>query len=174
MSYSYRISQSKISNWYDFVMQQVTITFRQVLFSDASTSGFKSALIIRSWLPAFVAILMFFLKFLMRKVLTRCKLVPWYRIRQKENVKLLRCDFFALLPQKFILTSFVKRFSEKFWIKSSLYCDFSDWKHVRTIATCKKKTFSSRKSRKTMFCYFWKIRSQSNDFYHPFHAFPIK
>ena len=151
-------------------MHHVIITFRQVLFSNASTSGFKSALIIRSWLPAFVAILMLYLQFLM----TRCKIVPWYRFMQNENVKFLKCDLFALLLQKFILTSFVKRFSEKFWIKSSLFCDFSDWKHVRTIATCKKKIFSSRKFRETMFCYFWKIRSQLNDFYHLFHTLPIK
>ena len=37
-------------------MQYVIITFRQVIFSDASTSGFKSELIIRSLLHAFVAI----------------------------------------------------------------------------------------------------------------------
>ena len=181
MSYSccYRTSQSKILNWYDFVMKHVIITFRQVhvLFSDSSTSGLKSALIIRSWLPAFVAILMLFLKFLMRKVFNSALIVlkvPWYRFRKNENVKLLRCYFFALLPQKFILTGFVKRFSEKVWIKSSLFCDFSNWKHVRTIATCKKKTFSSRKFRKIMFCYFCKIRSRSNNFYHPFHTFPLK
>ena len=29
-----------IFNWYDFVLQYVIITFRQVIFSDASTSGF--------------------------------------------------------------------------------------------------------------------------------------
>ena len=156
MSYIYRTNQSKILNLYDFVMQHVIITFRQVLFSNASTSGFKSALIIRSWLPASVAILMLFLKFLIRKVLTRCKIVPWYRYRRNENVKLLRCDFFVLLPQKFILTSFVKRFSENFWIKSRLFCDFSDWKHVRALATCKKKTFSSRNSVKTCFATFEK------------------
>ena len=40
--------------------------------------------------------------------------------------KLLRCDFFALLPLKFILTGFVKRVSKKLSIKSSLFCDFSD------------------------------------------------
>ena len=43
-------------NWYDFVMQYVIITFRQVIFSDTSTSGFKSELIIRSFLHAFVAL----------------------------------------------------------------------------------------------------------------------
>ena len=43
-------------------MQYVNITFRQVIFSDASTSGFKSERIIRSLLHAFVAILMLFLK----------------------------------------------------------------------------------------------------------------
>ena len=81
---------------------------------------------------------------------------------------------FALLPLKFIFTSFVKRFSKKLCIESSLFCDFSDWKHVRMIATCKKKTFSSRKFLTTMFCFFRKIRSQSNDFHHPFHTFAIK
>ena len=118
--------------------------------------------------------LMFFLKALMRKVLKRCKIVIWYRFRQNENGKLLRCDFSALFPLKFNLTSFVKRFIKKFCIYSSLFCDFSDWKHVRTIASCQKKTFSSGKFLKTLFCYFWKIWSQLNDFYQPFHTFAIK
>ena len=39
-------------------MQYVIITFRQVIFNDASTSGFKSELIIRSLLHAFVASLL--------------------------------------------------------------------------------------------------------------------
>ena len=43
-------------------MQYVIITFRQVIFSDASTSGFKSELIIRSLLHAFVESLNAFLK----------------------------------------------------------------------------------------------------------------
>ena len=116
---------------------------------------------------------MLFFKVLMRKVLTRCKIVIWYRFRQNENGKLLRCEFFALLPLKSILTSFVKRFSKTLCIKSCLFCDFSDWKHVSTIESCKKKTFLSRKFLKTMFCYFWKIRSQSNEFYHPFRTFAI-
>ena len=60
VSYSYRTNQSNILNWYDFVMQYVIIPFRRVIFSDASTSGFKSELIIRSWLYAFVAILFAF------------------------------------------------------------------------------------------------------------------
>ena len=112
---------------YDFVMPYVIITFRRVIFSDVSTSGFKSELIIRSLLRAFVAIFNASLKiFLMRKVLTRCKMVRWYRFRQNENGKLLRCDFFALLPLKCILTSFVKRFSKTLCIKSSLFCDFFD------------------------------------------------
>ena len=75
---------------------------------------------------------------------------------------------------KLIFTTFVKRFSKTLYIESSLFCDFSDWKHVRTIATCKKKTFSSRQFLQTMFCYFQKIRSQSNDFHHQFHTFAIK
>ena len=37
-------------------MPYVIISFRRVIFSDASTSGFKSELIIRSLLHAFVAI----------------------------------------------------------------------------------------------------------------------
>ena len=69
-------------------MQYVNITFRQVIFSDTSTSGFKSELIIRSLLHALVAIFfMFFLKVLMRKVLKRCKIVLCYRFRQNENGK---------------------------------------------------------------------------------------
>ena len=117
---------------------------------------------------------MLFLKLLMRNVLTRFKIVFWYRFRQNENGKLLTCDFFALLPLKFILTSFVKCLSKNLCIKSSLFCDFSGWKHVRTIATCKKKTFSSRKFLKTTCCYFGKIQSQSNDFSHRFRTFALK
>ena len=48
-------------NWYDFVMPYVIITFRRVIFSDASTSGFKSELIIRSLLHAFGTIFIAFL-----------------------------------------------------------------------------------------------------------------
>ena len=58
----FRTNESKILNWYDFVMPYVIITFRRVIFSDASTSGFKSELIIRSLLHAFVAIFNAFLK----------------------------------------------------------------------------------------------------------------
>ena len=43
-------------------MQYVIITFRQVIFSDASTSSFKSELIIRLLLHAFVASFDAFLK----------------------------------------------------------------------------------------------------------------
>ena len=43
-------------------MQYVIITFRQVIFIDAPTSGFKSELIIRSLLHDFVAIFNAFLK----------------------------------------------------------------------------------------------------------------
>ena len=53
---SFKTNQSKILNYYDFDMQYVIISFRLVIFSDASTSGFKSELRIRSWLHAFVAI----------------------------------------------------------------------------------------------------------------------
>ena len=122
---------------------------------------------IRSLLHAVVKICIVFWKVLMRKVLTRCTIVLWCRFRQNENWKLLRCDIFALLHLKVMLTSFVKRFSKKLCIKSSLFCDFSDWKHVRTLATCNKKTFSSRKFLKAMSCFFWKIRLQSNEFLSP-------
>ena len=61
MCCSLRINELK-KNWCDFVMQYVIITFRQVIFSDTSTSGFKSELIIRSLLHAFVAVLNAFLK----------------------------------------------------------------------------------------------------------------
>ena len=157
-----------------FFLQYLIITFGQVISTDASTSGLKSELIIHSLLHAFVAIFNAFLKSFDAEGLPRCKIVLRYRFRQNDNGNLLKCDFFELLPLKVILTCFVKRFSKKLFIKSSLFCDFSDWKHVRTIATCKKKTFSSRKFLKTMFCYFWKIWSQSNDFYHPFRTFSIK
>ena len=64
MPHSFRTNQSKKNfNWYDFDMQYVIITLRQVIFSDASTSGFKSELIIRLGLHIFVIILMLFLKF---------------------------------------------------------------------------------------------------------------
>ena len=43
-------------------MQYVIITFRQVIFSDALTSGFKSELLILSLLHAFVASFNAFLK----------------------------------------------------------------------------------------------------------------
>ena len=43
-------------------MQYVIITYRQVIFSEASTSGFKSELIICSILHAFVASFDAFLK----------------------------------------------------------------------------------------------------------------
>ena len=99
-------------------------------------------------------VLMLFVKVLMRNVLTTCKIVFWYRFRQNENGKLLMCDFFALLPLTFILTSFVKRFSKTLCIKSSLFCDFSGWKHVRTLATCKKKTFHQENSLKPCFATF--------------------
>ena len=45
-----------------FVVQYVIITSQQVIFSDASTSGFRSEMIIRSLLHAFVAICNDFLK----------------------------------------------------------------------------------------------------------------
>ena len=47
---------------YDIKLQYVVINVRQWRFSDALTSGFKSELIIRSWLHAFVAILNTFQK----------------------------------------------------------------------------------------------------------------
>ena len=62
ISCSFRTNQSKNLNWYDFVMQYVIITFWQVIFSDASTSGFKFELIFHSSLHAFVAIVKVFLK----------------------------------------------------------------------------------------------------------------
>ena len=42
-------------------MPYIIITFRRVIFSDASTSGFKSELKLRSLLHAFVAIVNAFL-----------------------------------------------------------------------------------------------------------------
>ena len=62
MSCSFRTKESNILNWYDFVTQYVIITFRQVIFSDASTSGFKFDVIIRSLLHALMAIFNAFLK----------------------------------------------------------------------------------------------------------------
>ena len=62
MSCSMRINQSKKLHWFYFVMQYLIITFRQVIFIDASSSGFKSELIIRSLLHDFVAIFNVFLE----------------------------------------------------------------------------------------------------------------
>ena len=62
MSCSVRSNESKNLNWYDIVMQHVIITIRQVIFSDASTSGFISKLINRSSLHAFIASFNDFLK----------------------------------------------------------------------------------------------------------------
>ena len=174
VSCSFRTNQSKKFKLVWFCYAVCNHHFWQVIFSDASTSGFKSELLILNDCMLSWQVFMLFLKVLMRKVLTGCKIVLWYKFRQIENGKLLRWDFFSLLPLKIILTSFVKCFRKTLCMKSSLFCDFSDWKHVRTIATCKKKTFSSKTVLKTMFCYFWKIRSQSNDLYHSFHTFAIK
>ena len=55
------MNQKKL-NWYNFVMQHAILIFRQVLFSSASTSGFKSERIVRSLLYAFVANFKAFLK----------------------------------------------------------------------------------------------------------------
>ena len=97
------------------------------------------------------------------------------KIKGKWEFRITEAWLFLLcFLLKFIFTSFVKRFSKTLCIESSLFCDLSDWKHVRTIATCKKKTFLLRKFLKTMFCYFRKIRSQSNDFHQSFHTFAIK
>ena len=68
MSCSLRSNQSEKLHWYYFVMQYVIITFRQVIFIDASTSGFKSELIICSLLHAFVAISNAFLKMFLCKL----------------------------------------------------------------------------------------------------------
>ena len=62
MSCSFRTNESKFFNWSYFVIPYVINTFRRVIFSDASTSGFKSELIIRSLLHALDAIFNAFLK----------------------------------------------------------------------------------------------------------------
>ena len=59
MSCSVRTNES---NFLNCVMQYVIITFRQVIFSDASTSGLISELIICSLLHAFVERFNAFLK----------------------------------------------------------------------------------------------------------------
>ena len=121
MPWSLRSNQSKELYWYYSVMQNVIITFQQLIFIDASTSGFKSELIIRSLLHASEAILMLFFKILMQTVLTRCKIVFWYWFMQTENGKLLMCNCFALLPLKFILTSFVKGARKFYFLFVYLY-----------------------------------------------------
>ena len=174
MSYSFRTNESKKLNLYDFVMPYLIITFRRVIFSDTSTSSFKSELMIRSLWHALVAIWMLFLKVLMRKVLTRYKIVLWYRFRRKWEWRINEVRLFCFAPSWIYGNKFCKAFKQKALHQTNLFCDFSDLKHVRTIATCKMKTFLSRKFLKTIFCYFWKIRSQSNNFYHPFRTFAIK
>ena len=62
MSCSFRTNESKNCNFDEFVLPYVIIIFQRVIFSDASTFGFKSELIIRSLLHAFVAIFNAFLK----------------------------------------------------------------------------------------------------------------
>ena len=52
-------------------------------------------------------------KFVCGKFLTRYKILLWYRFRQNEDGKSLTCDFFGLLPLKFILTRF---FFSKKWL----------------------------------------------------------
>ena len=111
----------------------------------------------------------------MRKGLTRCKIVLCTDSGKRRMQNLLRCDFFALLSLNFILTSFVKAFQQKalHQIKSILW--FFGLKACKDDSYQQKKnTFSLRKYIKTIFCYFWKIWSQLNDFYHPFHTFAIK
>ena len=87
MSCSFRTNESKILNWIDFVMPYEIITFGRVIFSDASTSGFKSELIIRSLSHAVVAIFNVFLKSFDAESLDEIKIVLWYRFRQNENGK---------------------------------------------------------------------------------------
>ena len=52
------------------------------------------------------------------------------------------------------IKNFAKHFCEKRYIKSSQFCDFWGWKHVKKKATLIKQNFALRKFKKTIFCYF--------------------
>ena len=113
MSCSVRTNESKFFNWYDFVMPYVIITFRRVIFSDASTSGFKSELILRSLLQLSWQFSMLFFKVLMWNVFTRCKIVLWYRFRQKWELKITEVWIYCFAPSEIYLYKFCKAFQQK-------------------------------------------------------------
>ena len=111
MSCSFRTNESKTLNWYDFVMQYVIITFRQVIFSDTSTSGLNlNWQFVHHYMLSWQFLVLFF-KVLLRKVLARCKLVLWYRFRQNENVTAVWDFFFA--PSWIYLSKFCTVFQQK-------------------------------------------------------------
>ena len=69
-------------------MQYVIITFRQVIFSDASTSGFKSELIVRSLSHASAAICSACLQSFDAESLDKKKNSALVQIQGKEELKI--------------------------------------------------------------------------------------
>ena len=72
--------------------------------------------------------------------------------------------FVVLPPNKINLTILLNIFCPKRFIKSSQFCDFLEWKHVKKSVKLIKQNFSLRKFQKMIFCYFQEHRPQSNDF----------
>ena len=82
--------------------------------------------------------------------------------------------FVVLPPAKINLTTLLKKICPKPYIKSSQFCDFLEWKHVKKRVTLIKQNFALRKFPKEIFCYFQENRSQSTDFYNWIQTFALK
>ena len=93
-------------------MQNVVINFRQVIFSNASSSGLKSELIIRWWLHAFVVIFNAVAKSFMRKVLTKYKLCFGTDSGKMRTGNHWGVNFW-FAPFKIYLITFCKAFRQK-------------------------------------------------------------
>ena len=94
-------------------MQYVIITFRQVIFMDASTSGFKSKLIIRSLLHTFVAIVNAFLKNFDANSLDKMYNSVLVLIHAKWERKITHVWLFCFAPSKIYLNNFCKMCQQK-------------------------------------------------------------
>ena len=113
---NFKTNQPKLLNCYVICNHH----FSASMFSDASASGCKSELRIRSWLQAFMAILKAFLKHFDVESLDKMLNSAFVQIQTKS----LKLNFFASLPLKFIWTSFVKHFRKRLCIKLSQFYDF--------------------------------------------------
>ena len=82
--------------------------------------------------------------------------------------------FVVSTPVKINLTTLLHIFCPNRYIKSSQFCDFLEWEHVKKGVTLIKQNFALRKFQKMIFCYFQEHRSQSNDFYNWTQTFAIK